>query len=131
MGRFEDKHYEAVVVFHPALTAQQLADEIEKFKTLIKNNDGQDIEVVNMGRRELAYNVSKQRMGTYIEFHFHSFSPVLIAEFTRILRITESVLLFQTHRIQLAKRKYKGNPKFVSADGYTDDDDSDSMDSRF
>lgn len=114
MGRFEDKHYEAVVVFHPSLTAQQLNDEIEKFKNLITSNDGQDLTVSNLGRREIAFMVKKQKMGTYVEFNFHSFASALISELTRILRISDSVLLFQTHRVELPKRKYKGNLKFVN-----------------
>lgn len=131
MGRFEDKHYEAVVVFHPSLTAQQLNDEIEKLKTLITSNDGQDLVVNNIGRRELAFALKKQKAGTYVEFCFHSFSSKLIPELTRIQRISDSVLLFQTHRVELPKRKYKGNPKFVNPNGISEDDDSESVDAVF
>jgi ribosomal protein S6 len=131
MGRFEDKHYEVVVVFHPALTAQQLNEEIDRCKALISNNDGQEVVATNIGRKELAYALKKQKMGTYVEFTFHSFSPVVINELTRILRISDNVLLFQTHRIQLAKRKYKGNPKFVSADGSSEFEEGDSSDIGF
>lgn len=131
MGRFEDKHYETVVVFHPALTTQQLNDEIEKFKILINSNEGRDLVVNQVGKKELAFVIKKQRAGTYVEFSFHSLSSLLIAELTRVLRISDNVLLFQTHRVELPKRKYKGNPKFVPADGFGDDDDSDVMDSVF
>lgn len=130
MGRFEDKHYEAVVVFHPALTAQQLNDEIEKFKTLITSNEGKDLTVNNAGRKELAFAVKKQKMGTYVEFGFHSYASALIPELTRILRISDSVLIFQNHRVELAKRKYKGNPKFVNPAG-VDEDDMEAADAAF
>ena len=131
MGRFEDKHYEAVVVFHPSLTAQQLNDEIEKFKALITTNDGKDIVVNNVGRKELAFALKKQKMGTYVEFCFHSYTSTLIPELTRIQRISDSVLLFPTHRVELPKRKYRGNPKFVNPAGTSDDDDSESVDAAF
>ena len=130
MGRFEDKYYESVVVFHPSLTTQALNDEIERFKGIISSNEGKDLTVNNNGRKEIAFNVKKQKMGTYVEFRFHSLASALIPELNRLLRISDSVLLFQTHRIELPKRKYKGNPKFVSANG-SDDEDGDSMDVAF
>ena len=130
MGRFEDKYYESVVVFHPSLTTQALNDEIERFKGVISSNEGKELTVNNLGRKEIAFNVKKQKMGTYVEFRFHSLASGLIPELNRLLRISDSVLLFQTHRVELPKRKYKGNPKFVSASG-SDDEDGDSMDAAF
>lgn len=131
MGRFEDKFYESVVVFHPSLTAQQLNDEIERFKGVINSNEGKELTVNNLGRKEIAFAIKKQKMGTYVEFCFHSLSSGLIAELNRLLRISDSVLLFQTHRVQLPKRKYKGNPKFVSAGGFGDDEDGDAIEAAF
>ncbi len=131
MGRFEDKHYESVVVFAPSLTAQQLNDEIERFKGVINSNEGKDLTVNNLGRREIAFTVKKQRAGTYVEFCFHSLNSALIAELNRLLRISDSVLLFQTHRVELPKRKYKGNPKFVNSNSFSDEEDGDVIDAAF
>jgi len=66
----------------------------DKFTGLI-NENGKVEEVVDMGKRKLAYEINKNKEAYYVQFNFES-NPEAIAELERIYRITDDVLKFIT-----------------------------------
>ena len=107
------RKYETIVVFHPHLSDTEVAQQVEGVKKILLEQGALELEVVDWGKREIAYLVQKQKYGYYKLFAFecdnHQFAEVL----NSLLRINEKVLKFQTHRLSEHKRKFKGNPARV------------------
>ena len=86
--------YESIIIVNPSVDEAGLKALEEKFTGLI-NENGKVEEVVDMGKRKLAYEINKCKEGTYILFNFES-KPEAIAEIERIYRITDDIMKFIT-----------------------------------
>ena len=103
--------YELIVVFKQDIGEAAIKEEASKIKTLISNQGGVSVEVAAWGRKEIPYIASRMASGFFYAFTFQSPKSETVAEVEGILRITESVEKFQTHKTSIAQRKFKGNPK--------------------
>ena len=90
--------YESVIIINPNVDEAGLKALEEKFTGLI-NENGKVEEVVDMGKRKLAYEIKKQKEGFYIVFKFEA-KPELISELERNYRITDEVLKFIVVRVE-------------------------------
>ena len=86
--------YESVIIINPNVDEAGLKALQDKFTGLI-NGNGKVEEVVDMGKRKLAYEIKKNNEAYYVQFNFES-NPEAIAELERIYRITDDVLKFIT-----------------------------------
>ena len=86
--------YESVIIINPNVDEASLKALEDKFTGLI-NENGKVEEVVDMGKRKLAYEINKNKEAYYVQFNFES-NPETIAELERIYRITDDVLKFIT-----------------------------------
>ena len=84
--------YESVIIINPNVDEAGLKALEERFTGLI-NENGKVENVVNMGKRKLAYEIKKNREAFYTQFDFEA-NPEFIAELERIYRITDDVLKF-------------------------------------
>ena len=84
--------YESVIIINPNLDEAGLKALEEKFTGLI-NENGKVENVVNMGKRKLAYEIKKNREAFYTQFDFEA-KPEFITELERVYRITDHVLKF-------------------------------------
>ena len=85
-------NYESVIIINPNVDEAGLKALEDKFTGLI-NGNGKVNEVVNMGKKKLAYDINKQKEGYYVVFTFEA-NPKLIAELERNYRITDEVMKF-------------------------------------
>ena len=95
--------YEMLVILDPRPTDEEataLFTQLgETFKTL-----GADVaKVDNWGKRRLAYDIRKQREGTYAVFEV-SAEPAMVKEFERQLRLNENVLRFLSTRVPVGRK---------------------------
>ena len=88
--------YESIVIINPNVDEAGLKALEDKFTGLI-NENGKVEEVVDMGKRKLAYEIKKNKEAFYVQFNFES-KPEAIAELERIYRITDGILKFITVR---------------------------------
>ena len=86
--------YESVIIINPEVDEAGLKALEEKFTGLI-NEKGKVEEVVDLGKRKLAYEIQKNKEAYYVQFNFES-KPEAIAELERIYRITDEILKFIT-----------------------------------
>ena len=86
--------YESIIIVNPNVDEEGIKALEEKFTGLI-NENGKVESIENMGKRILAYEISKCKEGTYILFNFEA-KPELVAELERNYRITDSILKFIT-----------------------------------
>ena len=97
----------------------------------IDNNTGDyadykvaDISLAAWGRKEIPYIHNRMAPGYYVCFTYQTPKAETVAELEAILRISEIVQKFQTHKTSLKSRKFKGNPK-SKLTNESDDDLSD------
>lgn len=107
----EVRNYESVVIFKSNLNDSQLKDEMKRVETLLASNQATVSKVESLGRKELAYNLNKQRYGVYVVYSYQSANHEVPNTLQSILRITDSVAKFETHVVGGKTRKFKGNPK--------------------
>ena len=96
------KHYELLFVLKPTLTEEETTKNVETINGVIANNGGEIVKVDNIGMRDLAYEVQKQKRGYYTITYFKSPTSA-IKEIERNLRINENVIRFIT--IKYEKKK--------------------------
>ena len=90
MAKTSEK-YEVLYVLNPNLTEEETQALVEKFKTLIEQNNGVIDEQNEWGKRKLAYEINYLTEGYYVLVKFTS-GPELPAELDRILGITDGVI---------------------------------------
>lgn len=87
------KHYETMFIIKPTLVEEEIKQKIESYKEIITKNGGQIETCLDMGMRNLAYEIKKNKRGYYFVIYFRS-EPSFIAELERLYRINEDILRF-------------------------------------
>lgn len=87
------KHYETMFIIKPTLQEGEIKTKIDFFKDIITKNEGVIETCLDMGMRNLAYEIKKNKRGYYFVIYFQS-NPSLIAELERNYRINEDILRF-------------------------------------
>ncbi|ANV98206.1 30S ribosomal protein S6 [Helicobacter enhydrae] len=87
------KHYETMFILKPTLTEEEIKAKIEFYKEAITKNGGAIETCLDMGMRNLAYEIKKNKRGYYFVIYFKA-EPALILELERLYRINEDVLRF-------------------------------------
>ena len=83
-------NYEAMYILNPALTEEQTAALVAKFKGVVEA-DGTVTEIDEWGKRRLAYPIDDLMEGYYVLMTFTAV-PAIPAELGRIFRITDGVM---------------------------------------
>ena len=82
----------------------------------VKGLGAEVTKVENWGKRRLAYDMNKQREGTYAVFEL-SAEPPMVKEFERQLKLNENVLRFLSTQIPIRKKKRASRPQEASPAG--------------
>ena len=84
-------------------TDEEVAALLTTLEANLKSLGAEVTKVENWGKRRLAYEIRKQREGTYAVLEA-SAEPAMIKEFERQLRLNENVLRFISTRVPVRKR---------------------------
>lgn len=87
------RHYETMFIIKPTLVEEEIKAKIDFFKEVITKNGGSIETCLDMGMRNLAYQIKKNQRGYYYVIYFKA-EPSLIAELERLYGINEEVLRF-------------------------------------
>lgn len=87
------RHYETMFILKPTLVEEEIKAKIDFFKEVITKNGGNIETCLDMGMRNLAYQIKKNHRGYYFVIYFMA-SPSLITELERLYGINEEVLRF-------------------------------------
>jgi small subunit ribosomal protein S6 len=91
-----NKHvYESAVLINAALDDETIKSLIEKIKETITNNGGDLLEIEDWGRKRLAYQVKKSKIGYYAIFRFTS-PPDIVPKLERNYQLDENILRYLT-----------------------------------
>lgn len=87
------KFYETMFILKPTLVEEEIKARLEFFKEVITKNGGEIETCLDMGMRNLAYEIKKNKRGYYFVIYFKA-QPSLILELERNYRINEEILRF-------------------------------------
>lgn len=91
-------NYEAVFIANPVLSAPQMKEAVEKFKSVITESNGTVVHEEDWGLRKLAYPIQKKSTGFYYLVEFKAESE-LINKLETEFRRDERVMRFLTVRL--------------------------------
>ena len=87
------KHYETMFIIKPTLTEEEMVAQIELVKTNIEKNGGEKVSTENIGSKQLAYEIQKNKRGYYYLIYFKSPASSIL-ELERNYKINENILRF-------------------------------------
>ena len=91
--------YESIFIVRPTLSDEDTAKIIDKMKGVLERTGASLLRFENWGKKKLAYEVKRERKGTFVYLTFHSPGPA-VAELERSYRLEDSVLKFLTVRLE-------------------------------
>lgn len=92
-----------LVILDPRPTDEEATALFTQFGETFKSLGADVAKIDNWGKRRLAYDMRKQREGTYAVFEV-SAEPAMVKEFERQLRLNENVLRFLSTRVPVARK---------------------------
>jgi small subunit ribosomal protein S6 len=93
--------YESIFIAKPSLLDEEVNKIAEKIKGIIEQGGGSVQKIENWGKKKLAYEVQKEKKGTYV-FLFFQASGKLMSELERAYRLDDSIMKFLT--VKLTKK---------------------------
>lgn len=87
--------YESIFVVRTTLSDDETNKLIEKMKSLLEKSGAQLLKLENWGKKKLAYEVKRERKGTFVYFHFKAAGGA-VNELERSYRLEDSILKFLT-----------------------------------
>jgi small subunit ribosomal protein S6 len=90
--------YEILVTIDSRPTDEEVAAVLTALEGNLKALGAEVVSVENWGKRRLAYEIRKQREGTYAVLEV-SAEPPMIREFERQLKLNDNVLRFLSTRV--------------------------------
>src|SRR5881275_3645303 len=95
--------YEILVIVDPKPTDEEVTALLTQVGEQAKSLGIEVDKVDNWGKRRLAYDIRKQREGTYAVFEAKA-EPSMVKELERQLRLNENVLRFLSTRVPIRKK---------------------------
>ncbi len=87
------RHYETMFIVKPTLTDEETQAQIALVKSNIEKNGGEVVVCDDMGTRQLAYEIQKNKRGYYYVIYFKAPSES-IKELERNYRVNEDIIRF-------------------------------------
>jgi small subunit ribosomal protein S6 len=105
--------YESLFIIRPSVSDEEANALIEKMKGVAGRTGAQFIRAENLGKKKLAYEVRRERKGTYAYFYNHT-----VGELERAYRLEDNIIKFLTihHEKELVPRR-SSESSAVESDG--------------
>lgn len=100
--------YENVVIINPSLSEEDLKSTLEKISEQITKAGGEILKAENWGKRKLAYELNKQKMGFYAMILFKS-PTAFIKELEFYYKVFDPIMKYMI--IRLSKKQIDALPK--------------------
>ena len=87
--------YESAILINAALDDEAIINLIGRVKETITTNGGEILDIDDWGRKRLAYQVKKSKIGYYVIFRFNS-SLDIVPKLERYYQLDETILRYLT-----------------------------------
>ncbi|HQR13520.1 MAG TPA: 30S ribosomal protein S6 [Nitrospira sp.] len=101
--------YESLFIIRPTLSDEETTALIEKMKGTVTKNGATIVRAENWGRKKLAYEIKRERKGTYVYFYFQG-PGTTIADLERAYRLEDSIIKFLTVKLEQEPAPPRGAP---------------------
>ena len=91
--------YESIFIIRPSISDDETNQLIEKMKGVLDKSGATLIKLENWGKKKLAYEVKRERRGTFVYLHFKAAGNV-VAELEHSYRLEDSVMKFLTVKLE-------------------------------
>jgi small subunit ribosomal protein S6 len=98
--------YDVLVITDSRFTEEEVAQFLGRLQESCTALGGEVVSTENWGKRRLAFEIQKQREGSYLMLQINA-EPAVVREYERQLRLNESVLRFMTTRVVERRRRAK------------------------
>lgn len=105
--------YETAVILNPNLSEEEVKSAVQKITGIVTSDGGEVLKIDNWGKRKLAYELNKQKIGLYIFFLFKA-PPQTIKKIESYFKVYDIVVKFMV--IKLTKHQIDALPKSISGD---------------
>ena len=85
-------NYEIMFIVKPTLSEDEVKKVVNNFKSILTSNGANIVDFVEMGQRELAYEIKKFKNGYYFVATIEANSDKAIKEFDRLSLISGDML---------------------------------------
>ena len=86
------KIYEIMFIVRPTLSEEEIKKVAISFEKVLKDNGAKDINVKEMGQRELAYEIKDFKTGYYYVINLTASDDKAIKEFDRLALISNDIV---------------------------------------
>lgn len=90
--------YETMYILLPSLSEEQTNEVIEKYRSFISDYEAKDINIQNLGRRRLAYEIARQTEGIYVQMNYQA-DGQHVAPMQRAMRLSDEVIRCLTLKV--------------------------------
>ena len=127
----EKKLYECTVIINGGLEDNAIAAAIDEVKNVITKNGGDIANVLDVGRRKMAYPIKKQTIGSYAHIELQG-EPSNIAAIEKAFRYNDDILRFlivrlSTPLLEMRKRVEKYSVVIGSPEDQSDEERRESL----
>ena len=91
--------YESIFIVRPSISDDETNQLIEKMKGVLDKSGATLIKLENWGKKKLAYEVKRERRGTFVYLHFKAAGNA-VAELEHSYRLEDSVMKFLTVKLE-------------------------------
>ena len=91
------KKYESIIILNPSIGEEVKKEKLKQYKKYIKELTNAKVELQDLGKKTLEYEVQGNKEGVFAIFNFGS-NPEKIGELERKYRTDEDVIKFMTVR---------------------------------
>lgn len=85
------RKYEVMYIVRPNLDEEATKAVVERYQQVATENGGEVVNLKEMGKRRLAYEINDFREGFYVLMNIQA-EPSVVAELDRLMRINEDVI---------------------------------------
>ena len=111
-------HYEMMYILRPDLSEEQVGETVTKYKDFIVERGAENIDILNRGKRRLAYPVKRFIDGIYIQVNYEA-DGTQVAPLERAMRLSEEVILYMTLNVKAPSTE---EPEEVTADAASEEE---------
>ena len=86
------RNYEIMFIVKPTLSEDDTKGVIEKFGKILTDNSSKITDKMDMGQRELSYEIKKNKRGYYYVYVIEAEDDKAIKEFDRVALIDANIL---------------------------------------
>ena len=85
-------NYEIMFIVRPTLSEDEIKGVVKSFEKVLTDNGATEVNVKEMGQRELAYEIKKFKSGYYYVITLEAADDKAIKEFDRLALISNDII---------------------------------------